>query len=81
MVWQRAPHMVRLAVEVGFNSMYAASPIEYTPDTDAIQACLHRKTDFFVESTILHCKMSTPNAEQVAFNATLNLCVKELGYD
>ena len=78
--WYTAPDMVRAAVARGFDQMYADSKVEHTQDTDAIQACLHSKADFFVESIILHCGMGTPGAEQVAFNAVLNLCVRELGY-
>lgn len=80
--WRTTPQVVRIAVEAGLNDMYAASPVPHTPDTEAIQACLLGKTDFFVESIIMHCNLGVGDqAEFIAFNAILNLCAKELGYD
>ena len=80
-VWQVTPSIVRMSVVNGLNKMYEASTVPHDADTLIIHGCMLSKVDFFVDSIIMHCNMGTPNAEQVAFNAMLNLCAKELGYD
>ena len=80
-VWRATPYVVIVTVERGFEDMYAISPVPHDDVTDAMHACMLSKVEFFIESIILHCKMGFGDeAEQTAFNATLNLCARELGH-
>ena len=81
-IWRATPYAVIMSVEKGLNEMYYGSPVPHDADTDAIHACMLSKTEWFIESIIMHCNMGFGDqAEQTAFNAMLNLCAKELGYD
>ncbi len=80
-VWRATPYVVIMSVEKGFEKMYADSPVPHDAVTDAMHACMLSKVEFFIESIIMHCNMGFGDqAEQTAFNATLNLCAKEMGY-
>ena len=82
LVWAVNKSMVRAAVVSGFEEKYANAP-ETNVVTDLIQTCLIRKIDFFVDSIILHCHMGVGarGAEIKAYDATLTLCLKELGFE
>ncbi len=81
-IWNVTPGIVRMSVVKGLNERYV-SPVPYDADAEEFHACMLSKVDFFVDSIILHCKMGigADTSEQTAFNALLNLCAKELGYD